>query len=171
MAERYGGKYSPGGAGGAGKPAFAGRRTRAGARVNALFLAPAPLLIFAFMRDPVGLAFNLSAFAVLMLAAWLTREGLIAEEAYEARTVARRPVLPRKILGSLLTGAGLAVAGYGAGQGVPVSALFAVLGFGLHLFAFGAVLSILGAMLASVVYTGQGFFVEDRPAEVIYPTF
>ena len=38
-------------------------------------------------------------------------------------------------------------------------------------FAFGAVLSIIGAMLASVVYTGQGFFVEDRPAEVIYPNF
>jgi hypothetical protein len=138
MAERYGGKYSPGGAQGTTKAPFPGRRTRAGARVNFLFLAPAPLLFVAFTREPVGLVFNLAAFGILMLAAWLTREGLIAEEAFEARTVARRPVLPRKILGSVLTGAGLAVAGIGADQGVAVSTLFAVLGFALHLFSFGA---------------------------------
>ena len=142
MAGRYGGKYSPGASGGApgGRPgpAFDGRRTRAGARANMLFLAPLPLLILAFTREPVGLAFNLAAFGALMLGARLTREGLVAEEAYEARTIARRPVLPRKILGSLLTGAGLAVASYGVGQGVPLSALFAALGFGLHLFAFGS---------------------------------
>jgi hypothetical protein len=93
--------------------------------------------VTAFFRDPVGLAFNLGAFGVLMLAAWLTREGLLAEEAYEARTVARRPAFPRKIAGSVLTGAGLFVAGFGAGQGIVNSAILAVLGSGLHLMAFG----------------------------------
>lgn len=106
-------------------------------RVNLLFLAPAPLVLTAFFRDPVGLAFNLGAFGVLMLAAWLTREGLLAEEAFEARTVARRPAFPRKIAGSALTGAGLFVAGFGAGQGIVNSVIFAVLGAALHLMAFG----------------------------------
>jgi len=141
MAQRYGGKYSPGdnpaGVPRTGTPGGPARRSRAGFRVNFLFLAPAPLVILAFFRDPVGLAFNLGAFGLLMLAAWLTREGLIAEEAFEARTVARRPAIPRKIMGSLLTGAGLFVAGFGSGQGIVNSAIFAILGTALHSMAFG----------------------------------
>jgi 5-bromo-4-chloroindolyl phosphate hydrolysis protein len=142
MAQRYGGKHSPGGGNPAGvprtgHPVQAPRRSRVGMRVNLLFIAPAPLVLNAFFRDPVGLAFNLGAFGILMLAAWLTREGLIAEEAYEARTVARRPAIPRKIMGSLLTGAGLFVAGFGAGQGIVNSSIFAVLGTVLHGMAFG----------------------------------
>lgn len=142
MAKRYGGRFSPGGdnpAGvpKAGRPPEMRRRTRAGMRVNFLFLAPAPLVMTAFFRDPVGLAFNLGAFGILMLAAWLTREGLIAEEAYEARTVARRPAFPRKLFASALTGVGLFVAGFGAGQGLLNSAIFGVLGTALHAFSFG----------------------------------
>jgi 5-bromo-4-chloroindolyl phosphate hydrolysis protein len=142
MAQRYGGKYSPGGDNPAGVPRTgqAGpvpRRSRAGMRANMLFAAPVPLVMIAFGRDPVGLAFNLAAFGVLMLAAWLTREGLVAQEAYEARTVARRPAIPRKMMGSLLTGIGLFVAAFGADQGIAVSALLAILGAGLHGMAFG----------------------------------
>jgi 5-bromo-4-chloroindolyl phosphate hydrolysis protein len=106
-------------------------------RVNLLFLAPAPLVILAFFREPVGLAWNLAAFGVLMLAAWLTREGLIAEEAYEARTVARRPAIPRKLMGSALTGAGLFAAAFGAGQGIAASVILGALGAVLHGMAFG----------------------------------
>ena len=77
MAERFGGKYSPGqgakpqGAPPGGKtPPFHGqRRSRAGGRVNFLFAAPVPLVISAFWQDPVGLAQNLVAFGILMLAA------------------------------------------------------------------------------------------------------
>lgn len=36
-------------------------------------------------------------------------------------------------------------------------------------FAFGGLALILGGMLVTVVYEGKGFFIEDRPAEVIYP--
>ena len=36
-------------------------------------------------------------------------------------------------------------------------------------FAFGSLLLILGGMLVTVVYEGRGYFVENRPAEVIYP--
>jgi 5-bromo-4-chloroindolyl phosphate hydrolysis protein len=143
MAQRYGGKYSPGGDNPAGVPRVghpsgpAPRRSRAGMRVNLLFLAPAPLVLTAFFREPVGLAFNLGAFGLLMVAAWLTREGLIAEEAYAARTVARRPAIPRKLMGSIVTGAGLFTAAFGQGQGLAVSVLLGALGGVLHGMAFG----------------------------------
>ena len=138
MAERYGGKYSPDGATRSAKPgAFdAARRTKAGFRANLLFVAPFPLVIKAFFSDPVVLGQYLGAWAILMLAAWLTREGLKAEEAYEARKIAKRPAIPRKMFGSLLTGLGLGLAGY-AGFGLPDAAIFAFFGAGLHFFAFG----------------------------------
>jgi hypothetical protein len=140
MAERFCGKYSPDNT----RPAkdaatgpYAGaRRTRAGGRVNLLFIAPLPLIWQAFTSQPLVMAQYLAALGVLLLAAWLTREGLLAQEAYEARKVARRPALPRKIIGSVLTGAGLAVAGV-AGFGVIEAVVFAALGAGLHFAAFG----------------------------------
>ncbi len=138
MAQRFGGPNSPGGTSrGGGRTPYAGKRpARAAARVNFLFLAPLPLAIMAFFRDPRGLALSLAAFGLLTLAAWLTREGVAAQEAYEARKIARRPAIPRKIFGSVLTGAGLFVAGLING-GPMTAALFAVLGAALHFLAFG----------------------------------
>ncbi len=141
MAERYGGKYSPEADRDRPEPPpskWQGkRRTRAGGRVNMLFLAPLPLAIRAFAQDPAGLALNLFGFALLMLAAWLTREGILAQEAYEARRIARRPALPRKMIASVLTGAGLFVAAFAANDSLLNPSIFAVLGFALHAFAFG----------------------------------
>lgn len=135
MAERYGGKFSPSGA--TGDTSFdAARRTKAGFRANLLFVAPFPLIISAFLSEPVVLGQYLGAWAILMLAAWLTREGLKAEEAYEARKIAKRPAIPRKMFGSVLTGVGLGLAGI-AGFGMPDAAIFALFGAGLHFFAFG----------------------------------
>ena len=142
MASRYGGEFSPQGPQGDDElppkdPWLGKKRTRAGGRVNLLFLVPLPLAMRAFVQDPAGLALTLLALGLLLLAAWMTREGLLAEEAYEARKVAKRPALPRKILGSLLTGAGLFAAVY-AGQGGLLNPLiFAVLGTALHGFSFG----------------------------------
>lgn len=140
MAQRYGGKFSPDNSPQTTPPAasFQGaRRTRAGGRVNLLFLAPLPLIWQAFGNGPVQMALNLSALGLLLLAAWLTREGLLAEEAYEARKVARRPAVPRKMLGSALTGAGLALAGWAATGGLLAPAIYAVVGTLLHGLAFG----------------------------------
>ena len=140
MAERFGGKYSPDGGGPVTRHpprnAFDGQvRARAGGRVNFLFVAPLPLAISAFFLDPAGLALRLVAFGTLILAAWLTREGVAAQEAFDSRKIARRPAFPRKIAGSLLTGVGLGLAGLASG---PVNAvIFAVLGVALHLMAFG----------------------------------
>lgn len=140
MAQRYGGKFSPDG--GDGKPPapknpFDGQtRSRAGGRVNVLFMVPLPLAISAFFLEPAGLAVRLVAFGLLILAAWLTREGVLAHEAYDARKIARRPAAPRKILGSVTTGLGLALAGF-MGGGVLNAVIFGVLGAALHVMAFG----------------------------------
>ncbi|WP_120502217.1 5-bromo-4-chloroindolyl phosphate hydrolysis family protein [Roseovarius sp. EL26] len=142
MAQKFGGKYSPDGPAGdnPAKPrnAYNGaNRTRIGGRVNLLFIAPLPLIYAAFTTGPTGLALNLIALGLLLLAAWMTREGLRAEEAYEARKVARRPGVPRKILGSVLTGLGLAVAGVAAGASLLEPIIYAITGAVLHSFAFG----------------------------------
>ena len=137
MAERFGGKYSPGAASRPGVPKQA-RRSSAGARVNFLFIIPFFMLLVAFQQEPVGLALKLAAFGDLMLAAWLTREGLIAEDAYAERRVAKRPAIPRKMFGSLLTGSGLALAGLNPETFSLINPLvYFILGSVLHFIAFG----------------------------------
>ena len=141
MARRYGGKFSPeADRDSAEQPVNqwdGKRRSRAGGRANMLFLAPLPLAIRAFTQDPAGLAANLVAFGILMLAAWLTRDGILAHEAYDARRIARRPALPRKMIASVLTGLGLFVAALAANESLFNPLIFAVLGFALHAYSFG----------------------------------
>lgn len=141
MAERFGGRYSPPNSRPADLPGpapLAGKRpARMAGRANALFLPPILFALTAFFKGPVGLALDLGACGLLIAAAWLTREGLRAEEAYLAREVARRPAWPRKMLGSVLMGLGLGLGAWHPGAGLAVPALLAVLGAGLHLAAFG----------------------------------
>jgi hypothetical protein len=137
MARRYGGTYSPGAGGAQKPPAAPARRAPVGLRVNLLFVLPFLFAFSAFFRDPAGLLANLGTFGLLMLAAWLTREGVIAHDAYDARRVARRPAIPRKIFASVATGLGLGLAGFASG-GVVNAVIFGVLGAGLHFAAFGA---------------------------------
>ncbi len=103
--------------------------------MNILFVMPFAFAIRAFFQDPTGLALNLAAFGCLMLCAWLTREGVLAQAAYDARTVARRPAIPRKIFGAVLMGAGLGVAALTGG--VVPAVILGALGAVLHLGAFG----------------------------------
>ena len=134
MAERYGGPHSPGGAKGAGLS----RPSRAGARVNLLFAAPFLILLGACGNPPLGLALDIAGFGTLMLAAWLTREGIKAEDAFNDRKFASRPAIPRKLFGSALTGLGLALAGMShVTLGLLEPSLFFALGAGLHAVAFG----------------------------------
>lgn len=149
MSQRYGGAYSPdpkpsqngSPKDGSSKktPArpFDGKRpSHVGARSNLLFFAALPLAWKAFGAEPVVMTGYLVALGCLILAAYLTREGLKAQEAYEARKVARRPAIPRKIFGTLLTGLGLGLVGW-FGWGPLEAPLFAVLGAVLHSLAFG----------------------------------
>ncbi len=140
MARRFGGEFSP-----AGQPQgtppprspFDGKTpTPMGARVNALFLAPLPLVLLAFFREPTGLALSLTGAASMLAAAWMTREGVRAQAAYAARKIARRPSLPRKALGAVLMGLGIGLASAVDG-GMITAALLAAIGTLLHLAAFG----------------------------------
>ena len=143
MARRFGGPNSPGGDP---RPdtTTSPRKRRAvkrvspvGARVNLLFMLPFLWAFSAFFRDPAGMAQHLGVFAVLLFSAWMTREGVIAQDAYDQRRVARRPAIPRKIFGSVAMGLGLALAGFGADGGMAVPVIFGGLGAVLHFLSFG----------------------------------
>jgi 5-bromo-4-chloroindolyl phosphate hydrolysis protein len=140
MAERFGGKYSPQG-GGPGSPPVvtgqAGNRPTGSWRATILFLSAFLFLFPAFGDDPRDMLLGLLAGGSLILSAWLSREGLKAEAAFNARKVARRPAFPRKAAGAVLTGAALAIGGVIAGQGVIYPALYALVGAALHLGTFG----------------------------------
>lgn len=142
MAKRYGGAFSPEPADTqAPKPnAFRGQPARVGTlRANLLFFAPLPLLLSGLSRvragDAAGMISDFGAFAIFILAAWLLREGLHAEAAYNERKVARRPAFPRKIFASLLTGIALAIAA--SHGGLVFAVALGLVGAALHSFAFG----------------------------------
>ncbi len=138
MAERFGGRYSPGGGspGPAGGPVAAPKVTGRW-RSTVLFLTAFLFLFPAFGDGPREMLLGLLAGGLIVLAAWLTREGMAAEAAYNARKLARRPAFPRKAAGAVATGAALAVGGVIADQGLVYPVLYAVVGAGLHLAAFG----------------------------------
>ncbi|MFC3570345.1 5-bromo-4-chloroindolyl phosphate hydrolysis family protein [Paracoccus sp. TOH] len=142
MARRFGGRFSP-------QPRLDGTDPRPPARpapgevrhplesrTRWVTIMATPLLISAFWQDPTGLALQLIGFGSLASGMWMTREGLQAEAAYDARRVARRPAIPRKLFGGILTGLGLAVGAYvpGAEAGAGV---IGVAGAVLHWLAFG----------------------------------
>ena len=163
MAQRYGGKFSPTPPPDDGqRPAFhAKRRSRAGGRVNFLFFAPVIFALKAFTGPPAALGWNLAALGLLIAAAWLTREGLVAQEAYEARKVARRPAFPRKIFGSVLTGVGLFAGGMVAAPSLAAPILFGIAGAVLHFIAFGP------DPLRDKGAEGVDRFQSDRVAKVV----
>ncbi len=161
MAERYGGKFSPKSASQP-RAADGRRRSRAGARVNFLYIAPVPMLLVAFQSEPVGMFLKIVAFGIMMLAAWLTQQGLIAQDAYDARRVAKRPAIPRKMFGSVLTGIGLAVAGLDPQSFSLINPLlYFILGTVLHFTAFGP------DPLANKGTEGMDDFQTDRVARAV----
>ncbi|MGR3566045.1 MAG: 5-bromo-4-chloroindolyl phosphate hydrolysis family protein [Heliomarina sp.] len=138
MAQRFGGKYSPKGDPGKDPDDFRNADVEPAAfRVNLLFVPPAILLILSLGKGALALTAGAAGAAVLLLAAWLLREGLRAQAAYEARKVARRPAFPRKLAASLLTGVGVALAAWSNEPGFLAPVLYGVVAGGLHLGAFG----------------------------------
>lgn len=109
MAKRYGGKYSPDGSSstsGSENSGFQGARvTPVGARSNVMFV-PAIVLAFTSLRGgATDFALGLGAAAIWVFGAFLLREGLKAQAAYNERKIARPPV-PRKIGAAILCGLG-----------------------------------------------------------------
>ena len=134
MAQRFGGRYSPG-AQDVPQPKGAPAHPLE-SRVKWITVAAIPFLIGAFWQGPLGLVTNLAAFGIVALGGVLTREGLQAEAAYDARRVARRPAWPRKLAGGVLTGLGLAIGAWAPGA-VAGAALIGMAGLALHYLAFG----------------------------------
>lgn len=166
MAKRYGATFSPDSGEtidtqSNSKRPFDGKRpTHVGARSNLLFFASIPLAIKAFQSEPITMAGYLAALGCLLAAGFLTREGLKAQEAYEARKVARKPAFPRKLFGSILTGLGLGLVG-AFGWGAVETVIFAILGAGLHSLAFGF------DPMKNKGMDGVDTFQQDRVAKVV----
>lgn len=102
-----------------------------------LLLCAGPMLVSGFGAGPEALARALTGFALIVLAEGLTREGLRAQAAYEARTRARRPAFPRKLAGALCFGLGLGLAAIAPEMGVEGALFVGATGLALHLLAFG----------------------------------
>jgi len=149
MAKRYGGKFSPEGAPDNAPDTrhlpnrFRGKKAyNSNIRAKLLFLIPLPLLFSGIGElkagNGSGMIFEWGALAALLLAAWLLRDGLQAEEAYNTRKVARPPAIPRKIFASALTGAGVALAAFGGAHvGLFSSLIFGVAATIAHGLSFG----------------------------------
>ncbi|OCX66704.1 hypothetical protein BFP70_00660 [Thioclava sp. SK-1] len=146
MAKRFGGKFSP-------NAQTAPRRDATQADIPAerlprpehplegrpfwIMLCSAPLLLGAFGDGATALALSLISFALVAGGAYTLREGLRAQAEFNARRVARRPVLPRKILGAVLMGCGLAAGAQDPSMGMVGVGLTGVIGTALALLAFG----------------------------------
>ncbi|MEL6280987.1 MAG: 5-bromo-4-chloroindolyl phosphate hydrolysis family protein [Pseudomonadota bacterium] len=146
MAQRFGGRFSPGGTAGkstgkgpgsAIRPS-AGQPVRGRGRVNLLYLAPLPLLWTAFRQDAVGMATDLAAAAVIASAVFLLSEGLKAEDAFAERKVAKRPAIPRKIISSVVLGFGVFLAGFAPeAPSLFQPLIYGLIATALHLVSFG----------------------------------
>lgn len=144
-AQRFGGAHSPGATPGA---VVRAARSGGGFRGGSLFLLPSPLLLAGLTAlmagDGLRGLVDLAAYADLMLAAFLLREGQRAEAAYDARPVAQPPAFPRKLVAAVLAASGVGMAtGFGWGQlaqggtGIATTAVFAGLTLVCHILAFG----------------------------------
>lgn len=158
MAERYRGRYSPGEPGRA-EPR-ADLRHPYESRTKWITIAAIPFLLSAFWQEPMGMVANLAAFGLVAFASRLTREGLQAEAAYDARRVARRPAWPRKLFGGVLTGLGLAIGAAEPGA-LTGAVLIGFVGAVLHYLAFGP------DPMRDKGMEGVDSFQQDRVARII----
>lgn len=165
MAERFGGAHSPENSRPGADPvrqavAEDRRVDAAGARSNLLFIPAVLAAVLSLGGGASGLALGLVAAAAMALGAWLTREGLRAHAAFNARSVARKPLVPRKILGGLFIGGGIVLAALST---TPLwgAVLYGIVAFVLHLGAFGP------DPLRDKRIEGVDSFQQDRVARVV----
>ncbi|NIZ60159.1 hypothetical protein DL239_04110 [Sedimentitalea sp. CY04] len=141
MAQKFGGRYSPEASSDATvppkNPYKNARPDPIGAGSNLMFVPPAAMVLFSLLDGATGLALGLVAAGLWTGGAWMLREGLRAESAFNARRVAKRPALPRKLAASVLVGLGGAIAAWKAEPGVLIAAIYGSAAMGLHLAAFG----------------------------------
>ncbi|MEP1768693.1 MAG: 5-bromo-4-chloroindolyl phosphate hydrolysis family protein [Sulfitobacter sp.] len=167
MAQRYGGKFSPDETSDLPSTDTAKRRRLevdpAGGRSNVLFVPAVVLVSTNIAGSAPELFVALVGALALTLAAWLIRSGLRAEAAYDARKVARRPAMPRKILGAVFGGMGTTLAVLSDLDTVLTLApwLYGIIGFGLYVAAFGL------DPMRNKGMDGIDTFQQDRVARVV----
>lgn len=137
MSKKFGARYSPSTAPSAGRKESMPPRHPLRWRTTAITIAASPLLAGAFFGDAAHMAINFAGFGIIASAMFMTREGLQAEAAYNARRIARKPSLPRKSFGTALTGLGLGVAAYEPSASPVLPALVGAIGACLHYLSFG----------------------------------
>jgi hypothetical protein len=108
-----------------------------GARANLLFLPGVLLALLSLGGGALALASGLAGAGMLILGAWLLRDGLKAEAAYAERRSARRPAIPRKLFAALACGTGAALAAWRSEPGLVAPVIFGTAATALHLGAFG----------------------------------
>lgn len=166
MAKRFGGKYSPDSKPNDGRslPRARLEADPAGGRVNVMFSPPIVLLATTFSDGARSLTAGLIGAALLALGAWLLRDGVRAEADYNARKIARRPAIPRKIFAAVLCGLGAAtavIAHLNETAGLLSAVLLGLCATALHVTAFGI------DPLSSKGMEGVDEFQQDRVARVI----
>ncbi len=167
MAERFGGKYSPVPQSGSDKKQARKERREhrkvdpAGGRANVMFVPAIVLAFTSFGSGASGLALALVAAALVAFSAWLLRDGLRAEAAFNERKIARRPAFPRKIAASLLAGLGIAFAAFAKSGDIFGGVLFGLITTVLHSVAFGL------DPLSDKRVEGIDNFQQDRVARVV----
>ncbi len=159
MARRFGGKFSPGLAD-PGSPAAMGVDP-VGTRANLMLLPPFVMAVASLAKGPEALLAGLGGAALMAAGALLLRQGLRAEAAYDARTSARPPALPRKTIAALLAGGGIALAAWVGPSGVTGALSYGVSVVALHLLAFGA------DPFRTKRKAGVDAFQQDRVARVV----
>ncbi len=162
MAKRFGGKYSPDGQNSAprGTVTVSGVKT-GGLALKLLYLPPILLAFTSLNNGAATLLIALIGAGILTLAAWLLGEGVEAEAAYNARKIARRPAVPRKMMASALTGLGVAIAAYTGDSGTIAALLYGVVAAGLHVATFGT------DPMRDKRMEGVDTFQQDRVAKVV----
>lgn len=143
MAQRFGGKHSPNAPSqppGSPTPALAAPEPEVGTGAHSGLMFVLPILFVGplFGGSPDRLILSLAAAGLMLAAAFLTREGIKAHLAFDARKVARRPAFPRKIVASVLAGLALGAGCMVWATGPLYPLLFGLIGAALHLGAFGA---------------------------------
>ncbi|OUD10100.1 hypothetical protein BVC71_00855 [Marivivens niveibacter] len=166
MAKRFGGKYSPDGNADSGATSNVmvsddRRVDPAGGKSNVMFVPPVVLAFTSIRQEPTTMITGLICAAILGLGAWLLREGLRAEAAYNARSIARRPALPRKILAAILASVGIAGAALSKDAGIIGAVIYGIAAGGLHIAAFGI------DPLQNKRLEGIDDFQQDRVARVV----
>ncbi|GGG66861.1 hypothetical protein GCM10011415_12160 [Salipiger pallidus] len=170
MAQRYGGKYSPDTSDLLDdapseriRPShYRGAKVDpVGARSNLMFVPPIVLAATSLNDGAAGLAMGLVGAGALVLGAWLLRDGLRAQAAFDERRVARRPAIPRKIFAAAATGVGVAIATFKTEPGAIAPLIWGACAGALHLAAFGI------DPLKSKGLGGVDSFQKDRVSRVV----